>query len=659
MKTTIVLIAMHTALFAQSYTISTIAGGGAPPTSVPATSVRVPISVGLARSNAGEIYFTSGNAVMKVDAKGVLTRFAGTGQYGISKDGGPALSAPLAWPAGLAVDNFGNLFIVENAAHRVRKVTADGTISTVAGTGVAGNSGDGGPSVNAQFNWPTAVTVDASNNLYVADTSNGQVRKVSPDGIISTVASNLQDAQAVAIDASGSLFIAEHYLIQLDSCGDDQDVGRIIKVTGGVVQKVFDGPDLALPRSIALDAAGSVYVSDAGLWRISRISSGVISTVVGGPDGKQLIGPTALAVDGSGVFYVSDPGHSRIAKISPQGELTNVVGDGFPGNYWSDGGKATDSALSSPFGVAVDSSGNLYIADFGNNRVRKVSADGSITTIAGNGSPGFAGDGGPATAAQLKTPAGVAVDASGNVYIADSGNNRIRKVSKNGVITTVAGRGDINPPLGDGGSATSAALAGPLAVAVDASGNLYIADTNFLSIRKVSTAGIITTLAGSNYYAPSPINIGFPTGLALDTNGDVFITGFAGLTEVLANGAFSTVVGNQFGHASGDGGPASKAALTSPISVALDGTGNVYISGGPLSGYAPFGAGYVRKITTDGIINTIAGNGVAGYSGDSGPATSASFSPAAAGIAVDAAGTVYIADVFNNVVRALRPASNK
>jgi sugar lactone lactonase YvrE len=542
----------------------------------------------------------------------------------------------------------------------VRKVTADGTISTVAGTGVAGNSGDGGPAVNGQFNWPTAITVDASNNLYVADTSNGQIRKISPDGVISTVASNLQDAQAIAIDVSGNLFIAEHYLIQLDSCGDDQDIGRITKVTGKGVQTIYDGLDLAVPRGVAVDATGNVYVTDAGFSRISKISSGVISTVVGGPDGKQLIGPTALAIDSSGVFYVADPGHSRIAKISPQGELTNVVGDGFPGNYWSDSGKATDSALSSPFGVAVDSSGNLYIADFGNNRVRKVAVDGSITTIAGNGNPGFAGDGGPATAAQLKTPAGVAVDASGNVYIADSGNNRIRKVSKNGVITTVAGRGDINPPLGDGGSATSAALAGPLAVAVDASGNLYIADTNFLLIRKVSTAGIITTLAGSNYYAPSPINIGLPTGLALDTNGDVFITGFAGLTELLANGAFSTVVGNQFGHAaSGDGGPASKAALTSPISVALDGTGNVYISGGPLSGYAPFGVGYVRKITTDGIINTIAGNGVAGYSGDSGPATSASLSPAAAGIAVDAAGTVYIADVFNNVVRVLRPTNNK
>jgi sugar lactone lactonase YvrE len=367
--------------------------------------------------------------------------------------------------------------------------------------------------------------------------------------------------------------------------------------------------------------------------------------------------PTGVAVDSSGAVFIADTGHGRVVKVSLQGSFTNVVGNGALGTYWGDGSDARSAALGTPLGVVVDNAGNLYIADTGNSRVRRVSPDGIITTVAGNGTFGFSGDGGPATSAQLKGPAGLALDGSGNLYIADFLDNRIRKVSPDGTITTVAGRGDTNPPLGEGGPATSAALAGPLGVAVDAGGNLYIADTAFYLIRKVTPAGTIITVAGTNYYQKGQVDIGYPTGVTVDSGGNLYIATLNTIRKLSPDGSISIIAGDPAEpRSSGDGGPASSATLQGPVAVALDPLGNVYISGGALSGFGP-ATGYVRKIGAGGIITTIAGNGLLGYSGDGGPATAASLSAAAAGIAVDVRGTVFVADVFNNVIRVLRPAS--
>jgi sugar lactone lactonase YvrE len=678
------------ALLAQPYTISTIAGGGPPPSFVPALGVSVPVAGGIAANDAGDVYFSSIDSVLKVDAKGILTRLAGTGRHGSSGDGGPATSAQLAWPAGLAVDTVGNVYIAENGSHRIRRVSPDGSITTVAGTGSAGDSGDGGPAINAQLNFPVGVAVDTSGNLYIADTGNNRVRRVSAEGVITTVAAGFGHTEGIAADAAGNVYITD-YVVGEAPCGDCDVpfIGRIVRVTrSGIVDTIAGGGMeqgdggaatsalLQTPRGIAVDASGSLYVSDSVNDSVRKISpSGVITTAAGVnfargipcpyTDGPlpvtpfPLRCPAGVAVDVAGTLYVADIGNHRIRKVSPQGDIANIAGSGAEGTFWGDGGRAEDAALYSPLGVAVDGSSNLFIADAGNNRVRKVSPDGVITTIAGNGTPGYSGDGGPATSAQLRDPAGVAVDASGNLYIADTGNNRIRKVSENGMITTVAGRGDFNPPLGDGGPATRAALAGPRGVAVDASGNLYIADTFFFLIRKVSPAGIITTVAGRNFYQPGPSDVSFPTGVSLDAAGNLYITTSTTIRKLSRDGTISTVAGNGtagISGSSGDGGPATSAVLQGPIAAAVDAAGNLYISGGLLSGL-PTGAAHVRRVTSDGIINTIAGNGSSGYSGDGGPANSASFSAAAAGIAVDAAGTIYVADVFNNVIRALRPAS--
>jgi sugar lactone lactonase YvrE len=302
---------------------------------------------------------------------------------------------------------------------------------------------------------------------------------------------------------------------------------------------------------------------------------------------------------------------------------TTVAGNGTPNCpsnicFSGDGGLAAAAQLHNPTGVAVDASGNLFIVDDFNSRIRKVSVGGVITTVAGNGNIGFSGDGGPATTAALNNPAAVAVDASGNLFIADSGNNRIRKVSASGVITTFAGNGVVKynqyeSPIpvfsGDGGPATSASLTDPSGIAVDASGNLFIADAGNQRIRKVSTTGIIMTVAGNP-----------------------------------ANGA-----GDSY---SGDGGLATAAYFASPTHVAVDALGNLFISDSDV-----IGSNRVLFVSaSSGIITTVAGNGTGlcgsnnCFSGDGGPATSATLdSPE--GIALDASGNLFIADSGNNRIR--------
>ncbi len=318
-----------------------------------------------------------------------------------------------------------------------------------------------------------------------------------------------------------------------------------------------------------------------------------------GPALRARIDPESVALDAFGNVYVADTDNNRVRKIAPDGTITTVAGNGNTG-YSGDGVLAIVTTVWQPFGVAVDTAGNLYIADTGNSRIRKVTTDGIIHTVAGSAMRGGAGDEGPATSAGLSGPEGVAVDVAGNLYIADTWDNRIRKVTTDGIIHAFAGNGDIGS-TGDGGPAISAMLTPPYGLALDAAGNVYIADTANNRIRKVSLDGIITTVAG----------------------------------------------GGSFGY-SGDGGPAVNAGLNQPYSVAVDSAGSLYIA--DTWNYV------VRRVTPDGTIATIAGTGVEGYADDNGPATSAMLS-FPIGIAVDAFGNVIFGDSGNNRVRALVPVS--
>ena len=509
-------------LTGQEYAISTIAGGIPPPTPAVATTSSIGYPNGVAADSARNIYLSSSNCVFKLDSGGILTRVAGNSRPGYSGDDGAATSAQLSNPFGVAVDGAGNLYIADSGNARIRRVSPSGIITTVAGNGTYGYSGDGGTAVSAQLSSPYGVGVDGAGNLYIADTSNNRIRRVSPSGIITTVAGNGTQGYAgdggaatsaqlsypyrVAVDGAGNLYLADSFNHRIRRVSPS---GIITTVAGNGTQGYSgDGgaatsAQLSAPQGVEVDGAGNLYIADTSNQRIRRVSpSGIITTVAGngtygysGEDGvatsTPLSGPIDVAVDGTDNLYIADSKNNRIRRVSASGVIRTVAGNG-TGGYSGDGGAATLAQLSFAFGVAVDGAGNVYIADTLNNCIRRVSPSGIITTVAGSGTYGFSGDGGHATLAQLSSPNGVAVDSTGNLYIADSFNDRIRRVSASGIITTVAGNGT-QGYSGDGGTATSAQLYDPVAVALDGVGNLYIADFN--RIRRVSPSGIITTVA--------------------------------------------------------------------------------------------------------------------------------------------------------------------
>ena len=555
---------------------------------------------------------------------------------------------------------------------------ADGwTIETVAGGGLVG---DGRAAVAAQLRLPWDVAVDGSGNLYIADRGNNRIRKVDSAGVISTVAGDgifghaggeggaavaarVGRLSGVAADGSGNFYIASDTYNNIRRV--DADTGVISTVTGdGTFGYSGDGgwaarAQLNRPQGVARDGAGNLYIADWGNQRIRKVDAGtgVISTVAGngtrGFDGDgdpavaaQLNRPRDVAVDGSGNLYIADTGNNRIRKVNASGVISTVAGTETSG-FGGDGAAATAARLTSPRGVAPAGLGNLYIADTGNNRIRKVDASGVISTVAGTGTSGFGGDGAAATAARLTSPRGVAPAGLGNLYIADTGNNRIRKVDAAGVISTVAGSG----PIGDGGAAAAAQLRFPRGVALDGADNLYIADSSNHRIRKVDAAGVISTMAGDGTEgiggdggAAAAAQLRFPRGVALDASGNLYIadSGNHRIRKVDAAGVISTVAGDGTQGYGGDGGPATAAQLRFPRGVALDASGNLYI--------ADSSNHCIRKVDSAGVISTVAGTGNSGFRGDGGAATAARLRRPF-DVALDGAGNLYIADYINSRIR--------
>jgi uncharacterized protein (TIGR03437 family) len=660
------------------YVISTYAGGALPPSGIAAVDAPIAWATAVTADGAGNIYFVSSlNCVFKVDPKGILTRVAGTSRAGYSGDGGPAIDAQLfttdlftedpqfGYPGGIVVDSSGNLYISDAGNHRVRKVSTAGVITTVAGNGTPGYSGDGGPATGAQLMYPAGLAIDAVGNLFIADAT--QIRKLSPNGVITTVTES--GALGLAVDKSGSLYFAGGAKVRKVSPD-----GAVTVVAGN--GQIGDGGDggpatsaqLIGPASVALDNSGNLYIADVS--RVRKVSTdGIISSVarVELPGTTMPITVESISLDNSGNLYLA--GVSYVLKLPPNGLIAVIAGNGGSTTYSGDGGQTRNARFNAPTGVAVDALGNLYVADSGNYRVRRISPDGIITTVAGNGASGYSGDGGPATAAALAGPYALAVDSTGNLYIGDG--SRVRKVLADGTIITVAGNGVPFGPggsvsTGDGGPATAAQLTVPSGLAVDRSGNLYILDTENNRVRKVGKDGIITTFAGTGSPGYSgdggpatSAQLGItknihgvnPTGLAFDGAGNLYIAddGNLRIRKVSPDGIITTFAGSgqTLGY-SGDGGPATQAQMGFPTALAADTDGNVFIGESTR----------VRKVSPDGIITTVVGSalGTSGYSGDGLDSTSALIGYPS-GMAVDIRGRVYIADRNHNVIRVLLPGS--
>jgi uncharacterized protein (TIGR03437 family) len=654
----------------QRYTISTIAGttrllDGGNATSAP---LREPIAVAV--DSSGNLYIAdmADNRIRKVDQKGIISTYAGTGVPGYSGDLGLAAAAKLNSPSGIALDAKGNLYVADSGNFVIRRISVDGTINTVAGNGNPKAAGDNGPAISAQIN-PVAVAVDAQGNYYIADGYNFRIRKVKANGIITTIAgtgyagysgdggvatsAEIDFVPDLAVDNVGDVYLADYYNLAVREIAP---TGIITTIAGGVDYGSIDGGVPAtlavmLPQGVALDGSSNLYIADDDsnntvIWQVN-LATGLIYNFAGSGavgfqgDGRQataaeLNSPGGLAIS-AGQLYFADTGNARVREIK-NGIITTVAGTGS-----GDGGAATLAFLNYPEGLAINSAGDILVADTGNDEARlfrvgadinpfgqvlgapngvavdqtgsfyvtdeepnfpsenphvlKLEPDGTTSIIAGSGPDGFGGDNGPAGDASISLPQGLAVDASGNIYLADFGNNRVRMINTQGIITTIAGNGK---PFfsGEGGLATAAGI-NPVDVAVDAVGDLFVVDQGNNRIREITPNNIISTVVG---------------------------TGVAGYT--------------------GDGGPATTATLDVPTGIALDQAGNLYI--------ADAGNSVVRRVTSTGLITTIAGTGtLTPSSGDGGPAVGAALNPWR--VAVDQAGNVYVTDSFNDRVRMLTP----
>jgi len=574
-------------------------------------------------------------------------------------DGGSALAAQFSNIQGIVIDRLGNLYLSDTDNHRVRKVSG-GIVTTIAGTGVAGFSGDGKSAVSAQLNFPYGLALDSAGNVYVADYGNERVRKIAPDGTITTIAGTGQKASSpdgagpldtsllsprnVAVDAAGNLYIAEFEGHRVRKLTPD---GKIATVAGtGEAGWNGDGrpatsAQLHYPAGMAFDRAGGLYIADSRNYVVRKIfADGMIGTVLGAPPGtinQTLLGtPVALAVDAAGTLYIADKFGLQILKVTTAGVISMV---------------ARGASLSALNDLAADGSGNLWIACgvFG----QRVDAAGTIQTVAGDGYLHAVGDGGPATAANLYQPSAVTLDGAGNLFIADTGTARVRQVAPNGTIATLAGTGVAG--LGVvGGAAATAALSGPAGVTMDASGDVVIADANNNRIVAVNAAHRLLAVAGTGSPGESPAGVppllaalAAPRAVCMDRGGNLYVADTFNhrVLKLPPGGVLQTAAGNGSQGYAGDGGAARLAQLNSPGACATDSAGTLYI--------ADTGNHAIRKVA-EGMMSTVAGTGVFGVLGDDGAATKALLA-SPRGVAVDDMGDIFIGDTGNSRIRMVTP----
>jgi sugar lactone lactonase YvrE len=582
----------------------------------------------------------------------LISTIAGTGSAGFSGDGGPATSATLNIPYAVCVDSANNFYVADTTNNRIRKFTAStGVFSTIAGTGPAGYNNDNIIASSAQISNPQGICIDNSNNIYFSDAGNFRIRMIA--GSTFTVNSSTY---------------AAGFIYTVAGTGVSGSTGNGGSATSAKVNS---------PAGICIDSSGNIYFADTGSNQVRRFTvGGNISLMAGtGASGSTgdggaatsalLNNPWGVCLDSSGLVYVTDYGNDKIRRFTVGGNISTVAGTGTQG-YSGDGAAATSAKLKNPYGICSDSSGNIYFADQGNHIIRKFTVGGNISTIAGTvptGSgttlhPGYTGDAAAATSATLNSPRGICIDITGNLYIADSSNSVIRKIGNTALIAGISG---ISGSSGDNGAATSAKLNSPSGIYYDGT-SVYVADTGNSRIRKFNVSGTISTIAGTGTAGYNGTSISATTArlnnpLGVFVNGGtIYIADSSNnlVRSFALSGNITNIAGSSvaLGY-SGDGGIATSALLNNPNGIYIDSTTT------PYTVYFTDSVNHaVRKFTWNvntnvvGNISTIAGNGTSGSAVDgatASPTSSQLNSPK--GIFLDSSRNIYIADTSNNVIR--------
>lgn len=583
---------------------------------------------GIAVDSNGNLFVadTINCTIRKITQGGVVTTIAGSAELQGSTDGVGA-SARFYSPTGVAVDSNDNLYVTDTTNCTIRKITPAGLVSTLAG--VAGSSGIGdGTGSLARFNTPTGIAIDGSGNLYVADSQSDTIRKVTPSGVVTTLAgtagvsgsadgtgaaAQFRVPNGVAVDGNGNVYVADSNNSTIRKLTPNGVVTTFLGTAGtmGSADGIGNAALFNQPFGLAVGGNGNLYIADSSNNTVrTATSGGSVTTIAGSPpgtvaqDGQAILArfanPSSIVKDGNGNLFVTDTGANTIRKITSSSVVSTFAG--VSGTAGHSDGAGTSAQFSAPTGLAVDGAGNLVVADSGNNTIRRVSSTGAVTTLAGN--PGTAGSqDGTGSSALFDSPNGVAIDSSGNVYVADSGNNTIREISPSGVVSTIAGLPSpaIMYPIGLGptsvdGTGTAARFVNPMGIVVDHSGNLYVADSGSSTIRKVAPGGVVTTIAGVaglqsisangdvDSTSADTARFNQPAGIAIDGGGNLFIAdkGNNSIREVAVSGAVTTLAGNRYNSigAEATDGTGSIAQFFGPSGITVDPNGNLYVADG-------------------------------------------------------------------------------
>ncbi len=648
------------ALLAQPVTITTVAGdlrGGSLDGDIASSLFDFPAGVAVAPS--GIVYVGAGFTIRRIDTQGRVATIAGKyGETGSADGVGGA--ARFSGITDMVVDPQGNVFIADNGNHTIRRMTPQGEVTTYAGSPGQRGAVDG-PAREARFGFPHGLAFDGEGNLFVSETGSFTIRKITPQGIVSTfagmagtsggidgtgAAARFRRPQGLAIDPASNLYVADRSSRAIRKITRDRVVTTLAGSTAfGNQDGVGAQASFEQPAYLAYAADGNLYVVDNQSHLIRRVTlGGAVTTVAGLADIQGFADGTGsaarfrfarqIAVEPSGTMLVVDNNNWAIRRVTTSGVVTTFAG---LGRNQADG-PAASARFPAPYGIATDSLGNSYVADINTNTIRKITPQGEVSTLAG--SPDTVGNvDGVGSAARFNQPYALAADAVQNVYVADTLNNTIRKITPAGLVTTLAGSGECG---GSDGFGNAASFCVPSAIAVDSGGTLYVGD-GFQSIRRITSSGLVSTLVANSQ------DLVFPTGIVVEPSGDLVIADQSSslILKVSPVGQVTTLAGmrSSFGYADGTG---SAARFNQPWGIVREATGNYLVSDG--------GNNVIRRVTPAGVVTTVAGQ--AGFRGSLDGIGSAARFWYPSGMSFDTTtGRALVVDDGNGTIRAATTGS--